>query len=51
MPRPLDHPEKAGTNWIGGWVDLTAGLGLSEQKKKSLIPLPEFKPRTIQPVP
>jgi hypothetical protein len=42
MPR-----KSPSTHWIGGWVGLGANLDVLE-KRKNLLPLPEFEPQTVQ---
>jgi hypothetical protein len=51
MPRPLYPGEKPpGTHWIGGWVDLRAGLDDLEKRKFFTLPGLELRPLVDQPV-
>jgi len=47
-PRPLYPRERPGTRYIGGWVDLRAGLDRCRKSRPP--PPPGFDPRTVHPV-
>jgi hypothetical protein len=49
-PAALSRGERApGTHWIGGWVDLRAGLDDLEKKKFLTLPDSNSDPLVVQP--
>jgi hypothetical protein len=40
----------SGTHWVGGWVDLRAGLDDLEKRKFLTLPGLELRPSVVQPV-
>jgi hypothetical protein len=37
-----------GSHWIGGWVDLRAGLDIAEKRKFLTLPETELRPSVVQ---
>jgi hypothetical protein len=43
-PYPEPYQSNSGTHWIGGWVDLRAGLDNLEMRKFLILPGLELRP-------